>query len=82
MPYIDFYAGKNISDDQYGPEMYQEVGNCKHYYKDVFPSQRRAVYNYRDISVNFPANREQLLRTYYGTNWSIPPEKKDAHRLG
>ena len=32
--------------------------------KDVFPLQRRAVYN-RTFSVNFPANPEQLLRTYY-----------------
>ena len=81
VPYIDFYVGKNISDDQYGPEMYQEIGNCKHYYKDIFPSQRRAVYN-GTFSVNFPANPEQLLRTYYGNEWSVPPEKKDAHGLG
>ena len=72
VPYIDFYVGKNISDDQYGPEMYQEIGNCKHYYKDVFPSQRRAVYN-GTFSVKLRTSMERL---------SIPPEKKDAHRLG
>lgn len=80
VPYIDFYIGKNISDDKYG-EVYREIGNCKHFYKDIFPSQRRAVYN-ETFSANFPANPEQLLRTYYGANWSIPPEKKDAHGLG
>ena len=84
VPYIDFYVGKNISDNQYGEEdeiWYNEVGECKHYYKDVFPSQRRTVYN-GTFSVNVPANPEQLLRTYYGIDWATPPEMKDAHGLG
>ena len=80
VPYVDFYVGHNISDDEYG-EIYREIGNCKHFYQDIFPSQRRAVYN-GTFSVNFPANPEQLLRSYYGTKWAMPPEEKMAHGLG
>ena len=77
IPYIDLYTGKNISN-----EMYKEIGNCRHHYSSVFPTKRRLVYD-GAFALNFPANPEQLLRSYYGTNWTMPrSETKEPHGFG
>ena len=77
IPYIDLYTGKNISN-----EMYKEIGNCRHHYSSVFPTKRRLVYD-GTFALNFPANPEQLLRSYYGTNWTVPrSETKEPHGFG
>lgn len=72
-PYIDLYAGRNITGN-----LFQEIDGCSHLYSDIFPTKRTWVYN-NTFAHNFPANPEQLLRTYYGKDWRIPSEKKKAH---
>ena len=72
-PYIDYYVGRNISES-----IFQEIQPCQHVYSDVFPTKKTLVYN-GTLGVNFPANPHQLLRTYYGKDWSIPIANKDPH---
>jgi len=72
LPYIDLYVGRNTSST-----MFQELVGCKHLYRDVFPSKRVLVYN-KTFAQNFPANPDQLLRSFYGLNWRTPIDN-DPH---
>ena len=76
-PYGDVYIMKNLTDTFIGGE----YRKCKHRYADVFPIERRMVYN-RSFALNFPKEPEQLLRRYYGLDWTTPPAQKDAHGGG
>lgn len=76
-PYGDVYIMKNLTDTFIGGE----YRKCKHLYSDVFPIERRLVYN-RSFALNFPKEHEQLLRRYYGLDWETPPAQKDAHGGG
>ncbi|KAL7425874.1 hypothetical protein ACHAXM_000492 [Skeletonema potamos] len=76
-PYIDLYLGQ--PEDDYN--MFSMVkGKCRHLYVDVFPTHRQRVYS-GQFTMNFPSNPDQLLRTYYGKRWRLPPsdEEKKEH---
>ena len=74
VPYIDFYLMSKVNSTIFG------FGRCHHLYSDIFPTKRHFVYNGTFIQ-NFPVNTDQLLRTFYGRNWSIPSSKKSSHGL-
>ena len=73
LPYIDFYLGRRIDSAIFGT-----IGHCRHLYSDVFPSKRELVYN-NTFPQNFPANSDQLLRTFYGKDWRIPRTDNNPH---
>jgi hypothetical protein len=87
-PYIDFYVGTESSDG-----WFSEIPGCRHNTSHVWPAHRVSVYRNQNGNTNtstttssntsffqkFPANSEQLLRTYYGKNWRIPDKKKNVH---
>jgi len=75
-PYMDFYIGRNVTDQTYKP-----LPECEHLYRDVFPTKRVYVYN-RTFATNMPANPDQLLRTMYGRNWRKPRANKSVHGGG
>ena len=54
-PYGDVYIMKNLTDTFIGGE----YRKCKHIYSDVFPIERRLVYN-RSFALNFPKETELL----------------------
>ena len=71
--YIDFYLGYNDTS-----ALFNTIGRCQHLYSDIFPTKRELVYN-GAFAQRFPANSEQLLRTFYGKEWRIPPANKSPH---
>eukprot|EP00984_Skeletonema_dohrnii_P018578 scaffold8707_cov128-Skeletonema_dohrnii-CCMP3373.AAC.1 len=73
VPYIDFYLGRKVNSTIFG-----QFDKCLHLQSDVFPTKRRLVYD-GEFAQNFPANTDQLLRTFYGKNWMIPPDAKSSH---
>ena len=73
LPYIDFYLGRKVNSTIFG-----QFDKCIHLQSDVFPTKRRLVYD-GEFAQNFPANTDQLLRTFYGKNWMIPPDVKSSH---
>eukprot|EP00585_Thalassiosira_rotula_P013498 CAMPEP_0196132254 /NCGR_PEP_ID=MMETSP0910-20130528/1960_1 /TAXON_ID=49265 /ORGANISM="Thalassiosira rotula, Strain GSO102" /LENGTH=321 /DNA_ID=CAMNT_0041391851 /DNA_START=124 /DNA_END=1089 /DNA_ORIENTATION=+ len=76
-PYGDIYPMKNLTDKFIG----REYPRCKHLYTDIFPIERRLVYN-KSFALNFPKEPEQLLRRYYGLDWKIPLSNKAEHGGG
>ena len=70
LPYIDFYRGYKVNSTIFGT-----IHNCRHLYSDIFPTKRELVYN-NTFAQNFPANSDQLLRTFYGKDWRIPRSDK------
>ena len=73
LPYIDFYLGRSVDSTAFGT-----IGPCHHLYSDVFPTKREFVYS-NTFAQNFPANPDQLLRTFYGKDWKRPLDDKDPH---
>ena len=73
LPYIDFYLGRKVNSTIFG-----QFDKCLHLQSDVFPTKRRFVYD-GEFAQNFPANADQMLRTFYGKNWMIPPDAKSSH---
>ena len=82
IPYIDFYVGKNATAGNRKNTIVKTIGNCRHYYRDLFPIQRIQVYN-GTFAQNAPSNPEQVLLTKYGRDWNIVPppnsRKRTAH---
>ena len=76
LPYIDFYLGRRVDST-----ILATIGRCRHLYNDVFPSKRELVYN-NTFSQNFPANSDQLLRTFYGKDWRVPQTDNNPHGKG
>lgn len=74
LAYIDFYVGFNETNSA----LFGTIDHCRHLYSDVFPTKREMVYN-KTFTQNFPANPDQLLRTFYGKDWRIPPSSKSSH---
>jgi hypothetical protein len=66
LPYMDLYVGHM---DPSG--LFASIDHCRHLYKDIFPTKRELVY--------FPANSDQVLRTFYGRDWRIPQIDKNPH---
>eukprot|EP00985_Skeletonema_marinoi_P022882 scaffold14830_cov103-Skeletonema_marinoi.AAC.3 len=79
-PYMDLYLGRLVENGKI-LELGQFGHKCLHYYKDVFPTQRKLVYN-GQFTMNFPPNPDQLLRTNYGNGWRFPPSEKDKKEHG
>ena len=73
LAYIDFYLGWRIDSTIFGT-----IDRCRHLYSDVFPTKRELVYN-NTFPQNFPANSDQLLRTFYGKDWRIPRTDNNPH---
>ena len=73
-PYGDVYAMTKLTNELIGGE----YPNCKHRYADIYPIERRMVYN-NSFALNFPARPEDLLKRYYGLEWETPPVRKNAH---
>mmetsp|Transcript_27046 Transcript_27046/g.31474 ORF Transcript_27046/g.31474 Transcript_27046/m.31474 type:complete len:755 (+) Transcript_27046:165-2429(+) len=73
MPYMDFYIGREES-----PTVFRHIDHCRHLIVDVFPTKRMMVYN-GTFPQRFPANPDQLLRTFYGVDWREPPKTKSEH---
>ncbi len=73
LPYIDFYLGSKASSNLFGT-----IDECLHLYTDVFPTKRTFVSN-KSYAQNFPANVDQLLRTFYGMDWMTPRSDKNPH---
>ena len=78
-PYMDLYLGEAVQNNT----MFEGWGahTCRHLYSDVFPTERKLVYN-GQFAMNFPPNPDQLLRTYYGARWMFPPSDKDKAEHG
>ncbi|KAK1746860.1 hypothetical protein QTG54_002204 [Skeletonema marinoi] len=79
-PYMDLYLGRYVEKGKL-LELGAGGHKCLHYYKDVFPTQRKLVYN-GQFTMNFPPNPDQLLRTNYGNGWRFPPSEKDKKEHG
>ena len=79
-PYIDLYLGRGVANDKL-LELGSGGHTCLHLYRDVFPTERKLVYN-GQFTMNFPPNTNQLLRTYYGTGWRFPPSDMDKKEHG
>eukprot|EP00984_Skeletonema_dohrnii_P008107 scaffold2972_cov92-Skeletonema_dohrnii-CCMP3373.AAC.1 len=79
-PYLDLYLGRPVVHGKM-LELGRGRHKCLHYYKDVFPTQRKLVYN-GEFAMNFPPNPDQLLRTNYGNGWRFPPSEKDKKEHG
>eukprot|EP00553_Chaetoceros_curvisetus_P005401 CAMPEP_0204625412 /NCGR_PEP_ID=MMETSP0717-20131115/11184_1 /ASSEMBLY_ACC=CAM_ASM_000666 /TAXON_ID=230516 /ORGANISM="Chaetoceros curvisetus" /LENGTH=145 /DNA_ID=CAMNT_0051641113 /DNA_START=135 /DNA_END=572 /DNA_ORIENTATION=+ len=73
LPYIDFYLGYKVSSTLFGT-----IDECLHLHTDVFPTKRTFVSN-KSYAQNFPANTDQLLRTFYGMDWMTPRSDKNPH---
>jgi len=74
-PYLDIYFGK----DQHDVELFGgEYMGCKHYQTDVYPTQRRYVYQ-GQFALNFPQKPEALLERYYGLDWRVPKTDNSQH---
>ena len=68
-------ALRNINGTIFGT-----FGQCLHLYSDIFPTKRELVHNGTGtFAQNFPANTDQLLRTFYGRNWKIPLSGNNVH---
>mmetsp|Transcript_27303 Transcript_27303/g.41042 ORF Transcript_27303/g.41042 Transcript_27303/m.41042 type:complete len:334 (-) Transcript_27303:189-1190(-) len=78
-PYMDLYLGEAVQNNT----MFEGWGahTCRHLYSDVFPTERKLVYN-GQFAMNFPPNPDQLLRTNYGNGWRFPPSEKDKKEHG
>ena len=59
-PCTDFYIGNNN-----GSMFHENFGDCIHNFTDVWPSQRRLVYN-GSFYQNVPAHPDRVLERYYG----------------
>eukprot|EP00984_Skeletonema_dohrnii_P017895 scaffold8242_cov130-Skeletonema_dohrnii-CCMP3373.AAC.2 len=79
-PYMDLYLGRSGGNGKL-LELGAGGHKCLHYYKDVFPTERKLVYN-GQFTMNFPPNPDQLLRTNYGNGWRFPPSEKDKKEHG
>jgi len=79
-PYIDFYFGSLPNTIQHeGQRIFgEEYQGCRHYYTDIFPTQRQSVYQ-NQFALNFPQKPEVLLERYYGLEWRIPKSDNSAH---
>jgi len=79
-PYIDFYFGSLPNTIQHeGQSIFgEEYQGCRHYYTDIFPTQRQSVYQ-NQFALNFPQKPEVLLERYYGLEWRIPKSDNSAH---
>eukprot|EP00978_Attheya_sp_CCMP212_P000252 scaffold481_cov63-Attheya_sp.AAC.13 len=73
LPYIDMYVGRMEPAGGFAT-----IHHCRHMYKDIFPTKRELVYN-NTFTQNFPANSDQLLRTFYGRDWRTPRTDKNPH---
>ena len=74
-PYIDLYVGR---DHPQFPDDFNEIDHCRHTKTDIFPT-KRALFYHNTLSQRIPANPEQLLRTYYGENWTHPNPDRSPH---
>jgi len=75
-PYLDLYLGHVVEDGN----MF-EWNRCHHYFKDVFPTERKLVYD-GQFAMNFPPNPDQILRTDYGNRWRFPPTEEERKKHG
>ena len=62
-PHLDIYIGRSVVGGKI-LELGARGHRCLHYYQDVFPTERKFVYN-GQFAMNFPPNPDQLLRTNY-----------------
>jgi len=72
-PYVDFYVGVPI-----GSKAVRTLAECTHLNSDIWPTQRKLVYN-QTFYQNIPNNSDGLLKISYGPNWRIPSTKKNPH---
>jgi hypothetical protein len=77
-PYIDFYFGSLTMQHEGQTIFGEEYQGCRHYYTDIFPTQRQPVYQ-GQFELNLPAKPEALLERYYGMNWRIPKTDNSQH---
>eukprot|EP00574_Skeletonema_japonicum_P001212 CAMPEP_0201739026 /NCGR_PEP_ID=MMETSP0593-20130828/45557_1 /ASSEMBLY_ACC=CAM_ASM_000672 /TAXON_ID=267983 /ORGANISM="Skeletonema japonicum, Strain CCMP2506" /LENGTH=331 /DNA_ID=CAMNT_0048233263 /DNA_START=61 /DNA_END=1056 /DNA_ORIENTATION=- len=75
-PYLDLYLGQVVEGNKL-----LVWSRCKHYLKDVFPTERKLVYG-GQFAMNFPPNPDQILRTNYGNGWRFPPSEEEKAKHG
>jgi len=81
-PYIDFYFGTDMGEHNgqatYGNEYRTRLASCRHFRGDIFPTERKWVYD-GQFALNFPRRPGRLLPRYYGLDWKVPLTDGSRH---